>query len=117
MKIGAERRKIMITRKEERKLNGAIKIASEDLEQVKIFKSLGSIITEDGKSREEIRIGPASATGSLVRLAPLCKVTNITLKTKIRLLTITLAKALYGCESWTLDATSEKRINAFEMKC
>ena len=22
-----------------------------------------------------------------------------------------------GCESWTLNAQSEKRINAFEMKC
>ena len=29
---------------------------------------------------------------------------------------IVLATMTYGCESWTLNAQSEKRINAFEMK-
>ena len=41
MKISAEKSKIMIARKEERKLNGAIKIANEDLEQVKTFQIPG----------------------------------------------------------------------------
>ena len=30
---------------------------------------------------------------------------------------IVLATMTYGCELWTLNAQSEKRINAFEMKC
>ncbi|XP_069972243.1 uncharacterized protein [Penaeus vannamei] len=30
--------------------------------------------------------------------------------------TTTLAIALYGCETWTLDAVSQNKINAFEMK-
>ena len=30
---------------------------------------------------------------------------------------IVLATMTYGCESWALNAQSEKRINAFEMKC
>ena len=118
MEISAEKSKITIAGKEERKPNREIEIAGEKLEQVKTFEYLGSIITEDGKSTEEIRIRLASVTASLVKLVPLRKVTNITLKTKIRLLrTITLAIALYGCESWLLDATSEKGNNAFEMKC
>ena len=30
---------------------------------------------------------------------------------------ITRAVALYGCETWTLDAALQNTINAFEMKC
>ena len=30
---------------------------------------------------------------------------------------IVISTMTYECESWTLDAESERRMNAFEMKC
>ena len=54
----------------------------------------------------------------MVKLNLIWKKRKIMIKTKLRFLrAIVISTMTYVCESWTLDAPSEKRIAAFEMKC
>jgi len=118
MEVSAEKSKILIVGRERKTLAQPNQINGDELEMVDSFEYLGSKITADGKCSEEIRNRLAMATSSLINLNNIWKNSNITIKTKYRLLrTITLAIALYGCETWTLDAVSQNKINAFEMKC
>jgi len=108
----------MIVRKEKELLTQTIQVMGKDLETVDSFKYLGSNITADGKCSEEVRNRGAMATSSLTNFSNIWQNSNISVKTKYRLLkTITRAVALYRCEAWTLEAALKKRINAFEMKC
>ena len=43
---------------------------------------------------------------------------NISLGSKVKLMrSLVISIFLYACESWTLTAESEKRTQAFEMRC
>ena len=66
-----------------------IQINGQTLEEVDQFKYLGSTQTKDGSSVKEVKIRLAQAHSVL----------------------------LYGCESWTLTADLERRIQAFGNKC
>ena len=108
----------MVTARKEVQLNEPITVSNQELKQVSCFKYLGSQITYNLQSLTEIRSRIGIATSTLVKLDSIWKNNNITLKTKLRFMkAIVLATMTYGCESWTLNAQSEKRINAFEMKC
>ena len=73
--------------------------------------------TEDGTPVKETRIRLAQADSAVTRLAILWKNKAISLPTKIRLYkSLALSILLYGCESWTLTADQERRIQAFENK-
>ena len=96
----------------------AVKIEGGNLEIVTRFKYLGATITEDAKSVQEIKIRIAIATSSLAKLKPIWRDKNISMNTRMRLLRALVTSVfLYGCETWTLNAEMEKRINAFEMNC
>jgi len=109
--------KIMIVGKE-KVLAQIIQVMGKDLETVDSFKYLGSNIIADGKCSEEVCNRLAMATSSLMNFSNLWQNSNISIKTKYRLLTtITRAVAPYGCKSWTLNVALQERLNAFEMKC
>ena len=89
----------------------------EILETVDKFKYLRATLTKYGKSEKEIYIRLATANSALVNLNIIWKNRSILLRTKIQLYkSLILSILLYDCESWTLDETLEKRINAFESK-
>ena len=55
---------------------------------------------------------------AMSRLSRLWKSSNISFATKYRLYqSLVVSILLYGCETWTLLADSERRIQAFETKC
>ncbi|XP_063598641.1 uncharacterized protein LOC134775115 [Penaeus indicus] len=117
MEISSEKNKVMVTAKEEVQLNEPITVSNQELEQVSCFKYFGSQISYNLQSQIEIKSRIAIATAALVKLDTIWKNSGITVKTKTRCMkAIVLATMTYGCESWTLNAESEKRINAFEMK-
>ena len=116
MEISTEKSKIMVN-----SINcdsADIHMNGEMLEEVNQFKYLGSILTKDGASKTEVKARITSATSALTRLERVFKSRNISFCTKYHLYkSLVLSILLYGCESWTLTAELEKRIQAFENKC
>ena len=81
------------------------------------FKYLGTIISNEG-SKLEILSRIAQTTAALSRLKIIWRDKNISLASKVKLMrTLILSTFLYACESWTLTAGTERRIQALEMRC
>ena len=94
-----------------------IKIKGQRIEEVENFKYLRAIISNDG-SKPEILSRIAQTTAALSRLKIIWRDKNISLASKIKLMrTLILSTFLYACESWTLTAEIERRIQALEMRC
>ena len=94
-----------------------IKENGQKLETVTSFKNLGSVITDEG-SKPEILFRRAQATATLTRLKPVWNDRSISLSSKIRLMrSLVTSIFLYACESWTLTAKLQRRIQAMEMRC
>ncbi|KAK2171976.1 hypothetical protein NP493_1007g00000 [Ridgeia piscesae] len=84
--------------------------------------STGSNIWEQSSSDEgskpEILDRIAQATAALAKLKTTWNDRNIALSSKIRLMrSLVMSIFLYACESWTLTADTERRIQAMEMRC
>ena len=98
-------------------INTEIKVNGQKLETVTSFKYLGSVIT-DGGSKPEILFRIAQTTAALTRLKPVWNDRSISLSSKIRLMrSFVTSIFLYACESWTLTAELQSRIQATEMRC
>ena len=89
----------------------------QKLETVTSFKYLGSVITDEG-SKPELLCRIAQGTAALTRLKPIWTDKSISLSSKIRLMcSLVTSIFLYACESWTLTAELQRRIQAMEMRC
>ena len=98
-------------------INTEIKVNGQKLETVTSFKYLGSVITDEG-SKPEILSRIAQTTAVLTRLKPVWIDKSISLSSKIRLMrSLVTFIFLYACESWTLTAELQRRIQAMEMRC
>ena len=97
--------------------NTEIKVHRQKLETVTSFRYLGSVITDDG-SKPEILPRIAQTTAALTRLKPVWNNRSFSLSSKIRLMhSLVTSIFLYACESWTLTAELQRRIQAMEMRC
>ena len=86
------------------------------LETVTSFKCLGSVITDEG-SKPEILSRIAQTTAAATRLKPVWNDRSISLSSKIRLMRSLVTSIFpYACESWTLIAELQRRIQATEMR-
>ena len=115
MGIGPDKTKVMTNNP-----NGfqrEIKLKGQRIEEVKNFKYLGAIISNEG-SKPEILSRIAQTTAALSRLKIIWRNKNISLASKGKLMrTLIFSTFLYACESWTLTAEIERRIQALEMRC
>ena len=69
-------------------------------------------------SKPEILSRIAQTTAALTRLKPVWNDKSVSLSSKIRLMRSRLTSIfLYACESWTLTAELQRRIQAMEMRC
>ena len=115
MEISAERTKLMTNNTSG--INTEIKINGQRLETVTSFKYLGSVITDEG-SKPEILSRIAQTTAALTRFKPVWNDSSISLSSKIQLMrSLVTSIFLYACESWTLTAELQRRIQAMEMTC
>ena len=81
------------------------------------FKYLVAAVSDDG-SKPEVLSRIAQATAALTKLKPIWRDNNISLGLKVKLMrSLVISIFLYACESWTLTAELEKRMQAFEMRC
>ncbi|KAL8580775.1 hypothetical protein ACOMHN_018447 [Nucella lapillus] len=94
-----------------------IKINGQKLEEVDSFKYLGSIITKDGSSTKEARTRLSLASSAMTKLDTIWKSNTISLPVTIRLYKLlVISILLYGYKSWTLNAETERQLQAFEHK-
>lgn len=115
MQISAEKTKLMTNN-----TNGIstdIKISDVKLDCVKSFKYLGAIVADEG-SKPEVLARSAQTTAALAKFKTIWNDKNIAISSKIRLMrSLVISIFLYACESWTLTAELERRIQAMEMRC
>ena len=96
-------------------VNTEIKVNGQKLETVTSFKYLGSVIADEG-FKPEILSRIAQTTAALTRLKPVWNDRSVSLSSKIRLTRSHATSIfLYACESWTLTAEMQRRIQAMEM--
>ena len=115
MEISAEKTKLMTN--SARPITTKITVSGKELETVEQFKYLGAIISEEG-SKTEILARTAQTSTAMARLKIIWKDKNISLKTKVKLLRALVSSImLYACETWTLNADLQRRIQAVEMRC
>ena len=98
-------------------INTEIKINGQKLEVVTSFKDLGSVMTDEG-SKTEILSRIAQTTAALTRLKPVWNDRSISLSSKIQLMrSLVTSIFLYACESWTLTALLQRKIQVMEVRC
>ena len=93
-------------------------IDGETVETVRDFIFLGSKITADGDCCHEIKRRLLLGRKAMTNLESIFKSRDITLPTKVHLVTAMVFPVLmYGCGSWTIKNAEHRRIDAFEMWC
>ena len=91
-------------------------IDGETVETVSDFMSLGSKITADGDCSHEIKRRLLLGRKVMTNLDSILKSTDITLPTKVRLVTaMVFPVVMCGCDSWTIKKAECQRIDAFEL--
>ena len=112
MQISAEKTQLMTSN-----TNGIstdITIDNKKLETVRSFKYLGVIVSNEG-SKPEVLSRIAQTTAALTKLKVILNDKN---SSKIRLMcSVSMSIFLYACETWTITADIERRIQALEMRC
>ena len=94
-----------------------IKVNGQKLETVTSFKYLGSVITDKG-CKLEILSRIAQTTAALSKSKTVWNNRSISLSSKIRLMrSLVTSIFLCACESWTLTAELQRRIQAMEVRC
>ena len=87
------------------------------LETVRSFKYLGAIVSDEG-SKPEVLSRIAQTTAVMAKLKVIWNDKNVAISSKIRLMrSLAMSIFLYACETWTITADIERRIQALEMRC
>ena len=91
-----------------------ITIDQKQLENVKCFKYLGNILTDDGRCACEIKSRIAMAKAAINKKNLFTSKLNLNLRKKL-VKCYVWSMAVYGAETWTLRTTDQKRLESFEM--
>jgi hypothetical protein len=114
-KVSLPKTKTMIISTDERRYE--IRVTGQVLEQVQEFKYLGTIISEDGKLKNEIN-SQIFAVGRMFHSIKnkFLRKQEVTEETKMVVYkTIYFPALTYGCESWALTTKFESRLQTNEM--
>uniref|UniRef100_A0A670IH13 ribonuclease H n=1 Tax=Podarcis muralis TaxID=64176 RepID=A0A670IH13_PODMU len=113
LKLNIKKTKIMAT--------GPItswQIEGEEMEAVRDFTFLGSMITADGDSSHEIKRRLLLGRRAMTGLNSILRSRDVTLPTKVRIVkAMVFPVVMYGSESWTIKKADRRRIDAFELWC
>src|SRR6478609_3148330 len=114
MKINIKKAKAMVvSRNGGERVN--ITVEGQSVEQVRKFRHLGSLISEDGRCLGDVktRIGMAKDAFKK-RKELLTRSIRVDLKKKL-VKTLVWPVVLFGCETWTMRKEKINRLKAFEM--
>ena len=115
--MNAKKTKTIVFSKSCNPPNTRIHIEEKLIEKVPTFKDLGALMTEDGRSEKEIKRRINIAKRTFEQKSKLLTSHGLSYATKIRLVKcyVWTTFFLYGCETWTLTESIEKKITAFEL--
>ena len=95
-----------------------VTLGNEKIDQVGSFTYLGSIISKDGGSSEDLKSRIDKAQGVFSQLKKVRKNRKISLQTKIRILEATVMTVVqYGSEAWALRKLEENLLDVFQRNC
>ena len=116
MKINIRKTKVMkISKREGSRTTVKIHIGGEEIEQVKEFCYLGSMITTDAKCHRDIKRRIALGKEAFTKRKELLR-GNMNRNLKKRMIkTLVWSVVLYGSETWTMRKEDIRRLEAFEM--
>lgn len=116
MRISTEKTETMVINRISTVHN--IKINDMSLKQVREFKYLGSLFTEDGNMTREIDARIQKANHVNYQLTPILKHQHVPIETKRQLInTIFLPTLCYQAQTWTISKRQQQKIVACEMRC
>ena len=116
MKVSTATSKITIN--STNNIRADISMNGQNLEEVTSFNYLGAPLYKGGTYVAEVRTRIASAMAAMARLNRIWRCNTISFASKFKLYNCLVTSILLsGCETWTLLADCEKRIQAFETKC
>lgn len=96
--------------------NEILMVGGQQIERVKKYTYLGTIITENNDYTTEIRVRIEKARANFVKMKKILCSKDLTLALRLRLTKCYVRSVLYyGVESWTLKQEAINRLNAFEM--
>ena len=108
----------MMVNKAGEERNIAIYVDGQELEQVRDFRYLGQIITDDGRCDKEVKRRIAIARSNFINMKDVQATWKLKWDTRMRLVrcyNIILSTLLYASETWVLNAETEWRIRSLEM--
>ena len=106
----------MVITKDEQSPKIEMKINNHVIEQVDQFNYLGSLVTYDGRSEEEIRRRIILSKNAYNKIKKLITNAKISIEIRKRFIKCYVwSVLLFGCETWTIGKEDEQRIQAFEM--
>ena len=86
----------------------------EPVEDVEKFPYLGSIVTKDGGTDQDIQSRIGKATSAYKMLMPVWRSGSISAKTKLRIFSSNVKSVLlYGCETWRITKAGMTRLQTF----
>jgi hypothetical protein len=93
-----------------------LQIKGKPVQQIEQFTFLGSLITSNGKSEQEIKRRVAIAKTAFQNMKNVLTSRHINISTRSRILRCyVLSTMLYGCETWTVSKEMQNKIEAAEM--
>ena len=111
--LNAKKSKIMKTDKTNRE--PITQIGDDDIEVVKDFNYLGSMLYNNGDIRREVKRRCSMALNRLKQMKSLWQGTAKSTRIKI-LRACIFPMATYGCEAWPISTSLEAMISSFELK-
>ena len=115
LKVNPTKSKLMKVNTKDRR---NIRINGENIEDVKEFTYLGSIISQDGGAFSDVKSRIHKANAVFIQLYPLWKSREITTKTKLRIFRSNVKSVLlYGCETWKVTAEITRSLQVFLNRC
>ena len=114
--MNVSKTKTMLVNKAGEGRNIAIDVDGQELEQVRDFKYLGQIITDDGRCDKEVKRRIAIARSNFINMKDVLATRKLKWDTRMRLVRCyMLSTLLYASETWVLNAETEARIRSLEM--
>lgn len=93
-------------------------IRQDTIEEVQDFAYLGSAVSTEGGTDQDIRIRIGKAAGVFNTLRSIWRSTKLSLTTKLRIYNSNVKSVLlYGCETWRVLKSSMAKIQVFVNRC